>query len=74
MNGTHFKDPISHMCLAGAVVASWPLTQEVASSSTFSVMTIFFVTKFAEFNETCRKNSSMRVLSFPDSINTRLYF
>ena len=25
----HFKDPVSHMCLAGAVVASWSLTQEV---------------------------------------------
>ena len=24
-----FKDPIFHMCLAGAVVASWSLTQEV---------------------------------------------
>ena len=25
-----FKDPVSHMCLAGAVVASLSLTQEVA--------------------------------------------
>ena len=25
-----FKDPISHMCLASAVVACWSLTQEVA--------------------------------------------
>ena len=24
------KDPISHMCLAGTVVACWSLTQEVA--------------------------------------------
>ena len=30
MNWGQFKDPISHMCLAGAVVACWPLTQEVA--------------------------------------------
>ena len=25
-----FKDPFSNMCLAGPVVASWSLTQEVA--------------------------------------------
>ena len=25
-----FKDPVSHMCLAGAVVAPWPLIEEVA--------------------------------------------
>ena len=38
MNWTQFKDPVSHVCvcvcvcvcLAGAVVASWSLTQEVA--------------------------------------------
>ena len=24
-----FKDPVSHMCLAGTLVASWSLTQEV---------------------------------------------
>ena len=29
------------MCLAGTVVASWSLTQEVAGSSPFTVMTIF---------------------------------
>ena len=29
MNWDQFKDPISHMCLAGTVVASWSLTQEV---------------------------------------------
>ena len=27
---TQFKDPVSHMCCASAVVASWSLTQEVA--------------------------------------------
>ena len=27
MNWAHFKDPISHMCFAGAVVASWSVTQ-----------------------------------------------
>ena len=30
-----FKYPASHMCLAGAVVASWSLTQEVAGLSPF---------------------------------------
>ena len=29
---------VSHMCLAGAVVASWSLTQEVAGSSPFTVI------------------------------------
>ena len=45
------KDPVSYMCLAGAVVASWSLTQEVAG------LTNIFVTEFAEFSETFRKNS-----------------
>ena len=30
MNWAKFKDPVCHMCLAGTVVASWSLTQEVA--------------------------------------------
>ena len=30
MNRAQFKDPVSHMCLAGAVVTFWSLTQEVA--------------------------------------------
>ena len=30
MNWSQFKDPISHICIAGTVVASWSLTQEVA--------------------------------------------
>ena len=30
MNWAQFKDPVSHMCLAGTVVASWSLTQDVA--------------------------------------------
>ena len=32
MNQGQFKDPVSHMYLAGTVVASWSLTQEVAGS------------------------------------------
>ena len=47
MNWAQFKDPVSHMCLAGAVVASWSLTQEVAGLSPFTVMTNIFVTEFA---------------------------
>ena len=39
------------MCLAGTVVASWSLTQEVAGSSPFTVMTNNFVTEFAELSE-----------------------
>ena len=51
MNWSQFKDSVSHMCLAGAVVASWSLTQEVAGSSPFTVMTNIFVTEFNEFSE-----------------------
>ena len=51
MNWAHFKDPVSHMCLTGAVVASLSLTQEVAASSPFTVMTNIFVTEFNEFSE-----------------------
>ena len=50
-NKVKFKDPVSHMCLAGALVASWSLTQEVAGLSLFTVMTNIFVTEFAEFSE-----------------------
>ena len=32
MNQGQFTDPVSHMYLAGTVVASWSLTQEVAGS------------------------------------------
>ena len=35
MNWDQFKDPVSHMCLAGTVVASWSLTQEVPGLSLF---------------------------------------
>ena len=52
MNWAQFKDPVSHMCLAGAVVACWSLTQEKAGSSPFAVMTNIFVTEFSEFRKT----------------------
>ena len=40
-----FKDPvshISHMCLAGTLVASWSLTQDIAGSSFFNDNSSFF--------------------------------
>ena len=37
MNWAQFKDLASHMCLAGAVVASWSLIQGVASLSPFTI-------------------------------------
>ena len=49
MNFAQFKDPVSDMCLAGAVVASWSLTQEDAGLSPFKEN--IFVTEFAEFGE-----------------------
>ena len=54
MNWSQFKDALSHMCLAGAVIASWPLTQELTDSNPFTVMTNIFVT---ELSETFRENS-----------------
>ena len=57
MNWPQFIDPVSHMCLAGTVVASLSLTQEVTGLSTFTVMTNIFMTEFAEFSETFKKNS-----------------
>ena len=39
------------MYLAGAVVVSWFLTQQVAGLNPFTVMTNNFVTEFAEFSE-----------------------
>ena len=52
MNWAKFKNPISHMCLAGAVVACQFLTQEVAEWQVRVLsMSIFFVTEFAEFSE-----------------------
>ena len=39
MNWAQFKDHVSHMCPADAVVACWSLTQEMACLSPFAVMT-----------------------------------
>ena len=43
MNCSQFKDPVSHMCLAGNVVVSWSLTQKVKGSKPFAVRTNIFV-------------------------------
>ena len=51
MNWAQFEDPVSHKCLAGAMVSSWSVTQEVAGSSPFTVMTNNFVTELNEFSE-----------------------
>ena len=47
MNWGQFKDLVSHMCLAGIVVALWTHTQEVVGSSSLTVMTNIFVSEFA---------------------------
>ena len=36
-----------NMCLAGVMVASWSLTQEVEGLNPFTVITNIFVTEFA---------------------------
>ena len=49
------------MCLAGTVVTSWSLTQQVAGSILFTVMTNFYRPQRSWgkviFSETCVKNS-----------------
>ena len=39
------------MCLDGAVVASWSLTQAVAGSNPFNAMTNIFITEFTKISE-----------------------
>ena len=39
------------MCLAGDVVTSWSLMQEVVGLTLFTIMTNVFVAEFAEFIE-----------------------
>ena len=42
MDWGQFKDPVSCMYLAGVVVTSWSLTQEMAGSNPFTVKTTIF--------------------------------
>ena len=58
MNRAQFMDPVSHMCLAGPVVASWSLTQEVAGSSPFTVMKNILSLNSANSVKKFRKNSN----------------
>ena len=51
MSWTQFEDPVCHMCLPAAVLASWSLTQEMTGLNPFTKMTNIFVTAFPEFNE-----------------------
>ena len=75
MNWAKFKDPVSHMCLAGAVVASWSITQEVAGSSPFTVMTNILllnsVKTFRENSNDCTKRSLIQ--QPPSCINMSLH-
>ena len=43
------------MCFAGALVAFWSVTQELADLSLFTVMTNIFVTEFTEFSESIQE-------------------
>ena len=45
------KHELGSMCLAGAVVASWSVTQGMAGSSSFTVMINIFVIEFGKFSE-----------------------
>ena len=48
MNWAQFRDTISHECLAGAVIACWSLTQEVAGWQARVLLMSFFFTEFSE--------------------------
>ena len=52
-----FKDSVSHMCLAGFVVASWSLKQEVSGSGPFTVMTNIFSLNSLKLGITFKENS-----------------
>ena len=51
MNWAQFRHPVSQVCLAGTVVASWPLTQEVAGWQVRALLLNICVTEFSEFSE-----------------------
>ena len=50
MNWGQFKDPVCYLCVAGTVVASWPLMQEVVGLNNLFKYNIF-VTEISEFTE-----------------------
>ena len=58
MNSAQFRDPVYHMCLAGAVTTLWSLTLEVVGLSHcndfchfFWNIFVNFVPEFTEFSE-----------------------
>ena len=57
MNWAQFVDPVSHMCIAGAMVAFWYLTQKMAGSISMSVITNILSLNWANSIKTFRKNS-----------------
>ena len=57
MNWAQFKDPVSQLCLAGTVVASYTRGGWVASLSPFTAKPNIFVTKFSTFSKNIRENS-----------------
>ena len=50
MNWAQFKDPVSHMHLAGSTLVSYTRGSWVAGLNPFTVITNIFVTEFAEFS------------------------
>ena len=73
MNWNQFKDPVSDVCLTGAVVVSFSNTKGVwvVGSSPFTVMTNIFVTEFIEFSENIdNSNYSARVSTVTGTIST----
>ena len=54
------------MSLAGTLVASWSLTQEVAGLSPFTVMTNIFVTEFSEFSENIWEKLQYHIVKWHD--------
>ena len=64
MNELQFKDPVSHMCLPGVVVASWFLTQEVVGSNSLFYGTYLANSVDSVLQNSFRKNSIMSFFSW----------
>ena len=65
MNWGKFKDAVSHTCLAGAVVVSWSLTQEIAGSGPFTVLITILVTEFSKSSENIYRKECIPVGCVP---------
>ena len=53
INLAQFKDSVSHVCLAGAMVASWSLTQEVVGLIPFNDNYFLFLNSVKTFRKIC---------------------